>query len=95
MAPKRSHKVTAAVSLARPKSKLHVSQLLSTMAALEVFASEEDYKHYTELFYGRDLIAGRRFNLSALTVTGLEFEARLIQCGLRSLATMEQEVFPE
>ena len=26
---------------------------------------------------------------------GLKFEVRLIQCGLRSLATMEQDVFPK
>ena len=95
MAPKRFREVTSAVSLARPKSKPRVSQLFNTTAALEVFASEADYKRYTELFHGRDLIAGRRFSLSTLTATGLEFEAKLIQCELRSLAAMEQVVFPE
>ena len=59
------------------------------MAVSEVFASEDDYRHYTELFHGRDLVVGRRFNLSTLTATGLEFEVRLIQCGLRSLAAMK------
>ena len=77
MAPKRSREDTTVVSPARPRSKPRISQFLSTMAALEVFASEDDYKLYTELFYGRDLVAGRRFNLSTLTATGLEFEARL------------------
>ena len=95
MAPKRSREDTSVVSPARPKFKPRVSQLFSTMAALEVFISEDDYRRYTKLFYGRDLVAGRRFNLSTLTVRGLEFEARLIKCGLRSLAVMEQEVFPE
>ena len=65
------------------------------MAALEVFTSEEDFRRYTELFHERELVVGRRFNLSTLTTTRLEFEARLIQCELQSLATMEQEVFPE
>ena len=59
------------------------------MADLEVFASEEDYRCYTELFHGRDLVVGRRFNFSTLTIMGLEFEVRLVQCGLRSLATKE------
>ena len=82
MAPKRSREDTSVVSLARLRSKSRVSQLLSTMMALEVFASEDDYRHYTELFHGRDLVVGRRFNFSTLTIMGLEFEARLIQCRL-------------
>ena len=65
------------------------------MAAPEVFSSEEDYRGYIELFHGRDLVAGRRFSLSTLTATGLEFEAKLTQCELRSLTAMEQKVFPE
>ena len=81
MTHKRSRENTSAVSLARLSSKLRVSQLFNTMAAPEVFASEDDYRRYTELFHGRDLIAGRRFNLSTLTAMGLEFEARLIHCG--------------
>ena len=64
-------------------------------AAPEVFASEANYKRYTELFHRRDLIVGRRFSLFTLTATGLEFEDKLLQCGLRSLAAIEQEVFPE
>ena len=95
MAPKRSQEDTATVSPARPRSKLRISQLFSTMAAPKVFASEANYRCYTELFHGRDLVVGRRFNLSTLTATRLEFEDKLIQCGLRSLATMEQVVFPK
>ena len=38
---------------------------------------------------------GIRFNFSTLTATELQFEETLTQCGLRSLATMEQDVFPE
>ena len=95
MALKRSREVTSVVSPTRPESKPRVSQLFSTIAALEVFASEAYYRCYTELFHERDLVAGRRFSLSTLTATKLEFEEKLTQCGLRSLATMEQEVFSE
>ena len=64
-------------------------------AAPELFTSEGSFRHYSELFHGRDLVVGRRFNLSTLTATGLHFEEKLIQSGLRSLDTMEQDVFPE
>ena len=63
--------------------------------ALELFASEVEYRRYSEFFHGRDLVAGRRFNLFTLTATGLQFEEKLTQCELRSLAIMEQDVFPE
>ena len=82
MPPKRSREDTSRVSPVRPRSKSCVSQLLSIMAIPEVFASEEDYRRYIELFHGRELIARRRFNLSTLTATGLEFEVRLIKCRL-------------
>ena len=95
MAPKRSREVTAEVSPARPKSKPRVSQLLSITATLELFSSEASFRRYSEFFHGRDLVAGRRFSLSTLTTTGLQFEEKLTQCGLRSLATMEQDVFLE
>ena len=95
MALKRSWEVTSIVSPARPKSKSRISQFFNTMVALEVFSSKEDFRRYTELFHGRDLVAGRRFSLSTLTATGLEFEAKLIQCRLWSLTAMEQKVFPE
>ena len=78
MVPKRSQEDTSAISPARPMSKPRISQLVNTMAALEVFSLEEDYRCYTELFHGRDLVAGRRFSLSTLTATGLEFEVKLI-----------------
>ena len=65
------------------------------MAALEFFSSEVNFRRYSELFHGRDLVAGRRFNLSTLTTIELLFEEKLIQSGLRSLATMEHDVFPE
>ena len=89
MAPKRSQEDTTAVSPARPRSKPHVSQLFSSTVALKVFSSEAYYRHYTEFFHGRDLIASRRFSLSTLTAIRLEFEEKLTQCGLRSLAVME------
>ena len=95
IAPKRSREVTSEVSSARPRSKPCVSQLLSITAALELFASKASFWHYSEFFHGRDLVAGRKFNLSTLTATGLQFEEKLTQCGLRSLATIEQDVFPE
>ena len=95
MAPKRSREFTTEVSPARPRSKLRVSQLASTAAALELFTSEGSFRRYSELFHGRDLVAGRRFNLSTLTATGLHFEEKLIKSGLRSLTTMEQDVFPK
>ena len=95
MAPKRSREVTADVSPARPRSKPRVSQLPSTAAAPELFTSEGNFRRYSELFHGRDLVAGIRFNLSTLTATGLLFEEKLIQCGLQSLAIMEHDVFPE
>ena len=63
--------------------------------ALELFTYEVSFRRYSELFHGRDLVAGRRFNLSTLTATELHFEEKLIQSGLRSLATMEQDIFPE
>ena len=65
------------------------------MAAPELFTSEGSFRRYSELFHGRDLVAGRRFNLSTLTAIGLHFEEKLIQSGLRSLVAMEQDVFPE
>ena len=95
MAPKRSREVTTEVSSVRPRSKPRVSQLPNSAAALELFTSEVNFRRYSELFHGRDLVAGRRFNLSTLTATGLHFEEKLIQSGLRSLAAMEQDVFPE
>ena len=95
MAPKRSREVTTEVSPARPRSKPRVSQLPSTAAALELFTSEVSFRHYSELLHSRDLVAGRRFNLSTLTAIGLHFEEKLIQSGLRSLAAMEQDVFLE
>ena len=95
MAPKRSREVTSEVSPTRPRSKPRVSQLPSTAAAPELFTSEVSFWRYSELFHGRDLVAGRRFKLSTLTAIGLHFEEKLIQSGLRSLATMEQDVFPE
>ena len=95
MALKRSREVTTEVSPARPRSKLRVSQLPSTAVAPELFTSEVSFRRYSELFHGRDLVVGRRFNLSTLTATKLHFEEKLIQSGLRSLATMEQDVFPE
>ena len=95
MAPKRSREVTAEVSPAKPRSKPRVSQLLSITVAPELLSSEASFRRYFEFFHGRDLIAGRRFSLSTLTAIGLQFEEKLTQCGLRSLATMEQDVFPE
>ena len=77
MAPKRSREVTAEVSPARPRSKPRVSQLLSITAALELFSSEASFQYYSEFFHGRDLVAGRRFSLSTLTATGLQFEEKL------------------
>ena len=76
MAPKRSREVTTEVSQTRPRSKPRVSQLLNITAASELFALEVDFKCYTEFFHGRDLVAGRRFSLSTLTTTGLEFEEK-------------------
>ena len=95
MALKKSREFTTEVSPARPRSKPRVSQLASIAAAPELFTSEGSFRRYSELFHGRDLVAGRRFNLSALTSTWLQFEEKLVHCGLRSLATMEQDVFPE
>ena len=95
MAPKRSREVIAEVLPARPQSKPRVSQLPSIAAALELFSSQVCFRRYSEFFHSRDLVAGRRFKLSTLTATGLLFEEKLIQCGLRSLATMEHDVFPE
>ena len=89
MAPKRSWEVTSEVSPARPKFKPRVSQLLSITAALELFASEVSFRCYSEFFHGRDLVVRRRFSLSTLTATRLEFEEKLTQCRLRSLAAME------
>ena len=90
---------TTVVSPAKPRFKPRISQLLSTMAALgsstEDFASELDFRRYTELFHGCELVAGRRFNLSCLTTIGLQFEAKLVQCEIRSLAVMDQDVYPE
>ena len=80
MAPKRSKEFTTEASLARPQSKLRVSQLASTAAAPELFPSEDSFWRYSELFHGRDLVVGRRFNLSTLTATGLHFEEKLIKC---------------
>ena len=82
MAPKRSREVTTEVSPTRPRSKPRVSQLPSIAAALELFSSEVSFRCYSEFFHGRDLVAGRRFNLSTLTAIGLLFEEKLIQCGL-------------
>ena len=82
MAPKRSREVTNEVLPARPKSKLRVSQLPCVTAALELFSSEASFRRYSEFFHGRDSVARRRFNLSTLTATGLQFEEKLTQYGL-------------
>ena len=78
MAPKRSREVTTEVSPARPRSKPRVSQLPSIAAAPELFSSEVNFRRYSEFFHGRDLVVGRRFNLSTLTAIGLLFEEKLI-----------------
>ena len=95
MAPKRSREVTTEVSPARPRSKPRVSQFLSITVALELLSSKASFRRYSEFFHGRDLVAGGRFNLPTLTATGLQFEEKLTQCGLRSLTIIEQDVFPE
>ena len=73
MAPKRYREVTAEVLPVRPRSKPRVSQLPGVTAAPELFSSEASFWHYSEFFHGRDLVAGRRFNLSTLTATELLF----------------------
>ena len=82
MAPKRSREVTAEVLPARPRSKPCVSQLPGVTAALELFSSEASFRRYSKFFHGRDLVAGRRFNLSTLTAADLQFEEKLSQCEL-------------
>ena len=95
MAPKRSREVTTEVLPARLRSKPRVPQLPGVTAASEIFSSEASFWRYSEFFHGRDLVAGRRFSLFTLIAIGLQFEEKLTQCGLRSLATMEQNVFFE
>ena len=75
MAPKRMRQETEEDSLVKTNAKQRISQLLSTVLALrstsEAFSTIADYLRYSDYFHEREIVFGRRFNLSCLSTTGL------------------------
>lgn len=99
MAPKRSRVSLEAEPAGKGSSKhqrsLQMSEIPVPAFSEAIFSSASVFQRYTQHFHGRDIVFGRRFDLSALSATGLQFEDLLVQSGLRNLAILEDIVFPE